>query len=72
MPFALPIKVKFALQVRQRPESYKIGQETIGATKKGKKIDDYFDNNQIEWYTKENIAIAINGLLVQFYNDDFS
>ena len=57
------IKCKFAFQIRQRPNSYNIGQQTIGANYI---IDNHFSNNQIEWYTKENIGIVVYGLLLKF------
>eukprot|EP01084_Bolivina_argentea_P138660 244075_1 len=60
------IKVKFAFQVRIRPGSYQVGQETIGATKKKQIIDENFDNNELEWYTKENVGIVVYGLLMKF------
>eukprot|EP01084_Bolivina_argentea_P264893 448865_1 len=60
------ICVQFVFQCRIRPGSYKIGQETIGATKKGLILDTNFTNNEIEWYTKENVGITLHGLLLRF------
>eukprot|EP01084_Bolivina_argentea_P138663 244079_1 len=60
------IKAKFAFQVRIRPGSYGIGQETIGASRKKQIIDENFNNNELEWYTKENVGIVVYGLLVKF------
>ena len=58
------LKVKFAFQLRIKPESYNIGQETIGATRKGKIVDENFSNNELEWYTKQNMSIVLYGLLL--------
>eukprot|EP01084_Bolivina_argentea_P231362 390202_1 len=56
------IKVQYAFQARIRPGSYGIGQETVGAAQS---IDSHFSNNSLEWYTKENVAIVLHGLLVR-------
>ena len=44
-----------------------MGQETIGIGS-SRKIDAVFDNNGLEWYTKENKSnnVAICALLVRF------
>jgi hypothetical protein len=55
------LAVKFAFQCRQRPGSYAIGQQTVAAKCT---LDDGFSNDELEWYTKENSAIVIQGLLV--------
>ena len=60
------INVKFALQLRQRPESFQIGQETIAASMNEEVIDKFFNNNEIEWYTQETLGIAVSGLLVKW------
>ena len=57
-----PSRAKVAFQLRQRPGSYNIGQETVGAKKE---IDPMISNNELEYYTKENIAIVVYGLLVK-------
>ena len=57
-----PSRAKVAFQLRQRPGSYSIGQETVGAKKE---IDPMISNNELEYYTKENIAIVVYGLLVK-------
>eukprot|EP01084_Bolivina_argentea_P227172 383699_1 len=59
------VKVQFAFQLRIRPGSYSIGQETVGAASQGKTLDENFSNNELEWYTKENIGIVLHGLLVR-------
>eukprot|EP01084_Bolivina_argentea_P284464 487544_1 len=60
------ISVQFVFQVKIRPESYAIGQETVGATKKGWTLDKNFSNDEIEWYTSENVGIMLQGLLLRF------
>ncbi len=55
----------FAFQVRIRPGAYKIGQETVGAARRGKTLDNHFSNNELEWYTKENLGIVLHGLLLR-------
>ena len=69
------IKVQFAFQLRIKPGSYDIGQETVGATKNGKKLDGNFENDELEWYIKQNLSIVLYGLLlkieeVNLSNDD--
>ena len=59
------IKVQCAFQLRIRPGAYEIVQETVGAAKSGKKLDKHFDNNELEWYTKENVGIVLHGLLLR-------
>jgi hypothetical protein len=54
--------LRFIFQCRQRPGSYKIGQETIRAAPS---FDSNFDNNELEFYTRENVGIKLTGLLVQ-------
>lgn len=53
---------KTVLQLRINPDSYEVGPETIGATKK---IDPQFSNEELEWSTKERGAIILYGLLVK-------
>ena len=57
--------MRFMFQCRQRPGSYSIGQETVGAASQKVTLDPHFDNNQLEWYTKENAGVLVYGLLVQ-------
>ncbi|CAF1317998.1 unnamed protein product [Adineta ricciae] len=57
------IGMRFVFQCRQRPGSYKIGQETVGA--RDLKLDPHFDNKELEWYTKENAGVVLCGLCVQ-------
>eukprot|EP00042_Codosiga_hollandica_P008647 m.19856 g.19856 ORF g.19856 m.19856 type:complete len:60 (-) comp31396_c0_seq1:183-362(-) len=51
-------------QVRQRPGSYGIGQETVGATRQGIILDERFSNDELEFYTKENSSLCLTGLLI--------
>ncbi|CAF3412966.1 unnamed protein product [Rotaria socialis] len=55
--------MRFVFQCRQRPGSYTIGHETVGA--RDIKLDPHFDNNELEWYTKESAGIVLFGLCVQ-------
>eukprot|EP01084_Bolivina_argentea_P227173 383706_1 len=59
------ISVQFAFQLRIRSGSYVIGQETVGAARNGIVLDKNFSNNELEWYTKENIGIVLYGLLLK-------
>ena len=54
-----------AFQVRQKPGSFGIGQETIGATEKGEVIDPLIGNEQLEYYTQQSVGIILHGLLVK-------
>ena len=56
------VRVKFAFQCRQRPNSYRKGQETIGAKRR---LDSQIGNEEIEMYTLETDAIVITGLLMK-------
>ncbi|CAF2267084.1 unnamed protein product [Rotaria magnacalcarata] len=55
--------MRFVFHCRQRPGSYKIGHETVGA--RDIKLDPHFDNNELEWYTKESAGVVLFGLCVQ-------
>eukprot|EP00940_MAST-03C_sp_MAST-3C-sp2_P002541 g2541.t1 len=55
--------VQFAFQCRQRPGSYSIGQETVGAG--ATKLDPHFPNSMLEFYTRENPGVVIVGLLMK-------
>eukprot|EP01083_Nonionella_stella_P024319 67205_1 len=58
------LKVQFAFQLRVRPGSYGIGQETVGASRAGLSLDKAFSNDELEWYTKESAGIVLHGLMV--------
>jgi hypothetical protein len=53
-------------QVRIRPGTYGIGQQTVGATDPVDATGTY-SNNSLEWYTtgEERGALLLTGLLVQ-------
>eukprot|EP01083_Nonionella_stella_P278812 948229_1 len=55
--------VQCVFQLRIRPGSYGIGQETVGAARMGKPLDASFSNNELEWYTTEHVGIVLHGLL---------
>jgi hypothetical protein len=54
-----------AFQLRQRPDSYSIGQETVGAEERGETIDPLFKNNELEYYTKRKGVHELYRLLVR-------
>lgn len=58
-------EVQIAFQLRQRPGSFQIGQETVGANRMGRKIDQHISNNELEYYTKEGVGIIFQGLLIK-------
>ncbi|XP_066296523.1 neuralized-like protein 4 isoform X1 [Branchiostoma lanceolatum] len=53
---------RVAFQVCIRPGCYQTGPQTIGANEP---IDPKFDNNEIEWFTKERGATVLYGLLIK-------
>ena len=53
-------KVAFAVLIR--PESYKVGPQTIG---EDREIDPGFNNQELEWMTKEQGASILYGILVK-------
>ena len=55
-------KCRVAFQVLIKPDSYKVGRETLGYGHKP--IDDEFDNSKIEWSTKEYGTTVLYGLLI--------
>lgn len=57
-------EAQVAFQVRLRPGTYRIGQQTVGADKQ---IDPAFSNSSIEYYTKgdEHGSHVLTGLLVK-------
>eukprot|EP00118_Oscarella_pearsei_P020688 m.225798 g.225798 ORF g.225798 m.225798 type:complete len:53 (+) comp40020_c0_seq7:1904-2062(+) len=49
-----------------KPGVYKVLAETIGATRKGKRIDPLFDNSEMEWCTNTRYpSIVITGLMIK-------
>jgi len=59
-----PKMAQVAFQLRLRPGTYAVGQETVKATTK---IDPNFENTEIEWYTDgtEHASHVLTGLLVK-------
>ena len=53
---------RFALQLRIQPNTYEIGQQTIGA--KGQ-IDPHIPNSSIEWYSDQPQAHFFTGILIR-------
>jgi len=51
-----------AFQVLQKPDSYKVHAETVGAVVQ---IDEYFPNSEMEWYTKSRGVHFLQRLLVK-------
>jgi hypothetical protein len=57
-------KFMVSFQLRQKPDSYGIGQHTFGAAITDQ-IDPLFHNNELEYYTKRNGVHKIYRLLVR-------
>ena len=64
-PSGKTYNAKVALQLCIRPDSYNVGPQTIGATSE---IDPKFNNQEIEWFTKERGSTIPYGLLVKLYD----
>ena len=72
-------KFKVAFEVRQQPNSYSVGQETVGvgASPRGTRkdpastrtIDPLFSNDELENYTKVRTALELQRLLVRVLDD---
>lgn len=52
----------FALQIRIQPNTYKVGQQTIGATEE---IDPNIPNTSIEWYADQAHTHFLTGILMR-------
>lgn len=57
-------KIKVALQCKQKPGSFVIQPETVGARKRQQTICLHISNNEIEWKTQQRSAIMPYGLLL--------
>jgi hypothetical protein len=66
------IQFQLAFQCRQQSGSYTIGQETIGATARGIKIDSLLPNNALEWYTKRIGTVVLTRLLIKVVGPNVS
>ena len=53
---------RFALQLRIQPNTYSVGQQTIGATTE---IDPNIPNTSIEWYTNQSHTHFFTGILIR-------
>lgn len=56
--------MKFMFQCLQRPDSYGVGPQTVTSSTTAK-LDPDFDDNCLEWYTKETSSIVLTGVLVR-------
>ncbi|CAF2990997.1 unnamed protein product [Rotaria sp. Silwood2] len=69
----LAYEVQVVLQCRQKPRSFTVQGETIGA--KSKRICKFIPNEQVEYFTEIRSSIVPYGLLVRFHkvldDDDF-
>ena len=61
------LNAKVFLQLYINPDSYQVGPQTISATSE---IDPKFNNQEIEWFTKERGSIILYGLLVKLDEAD--
>ena len=57
-----------AFQLRVKPGSYDVIPETVGATKRGHRIDPHFPNADLEWATDWKGSFLLVGLLVKVEN----
>ena len=55
-------RYRFALQLRIQPNTYSVGQETVGAKQT---IDPHVPNSSIEWYTEELHTHFFTGILIK-------
>ena len=60
------LRVQFVFTLRQKPATFKIGQETMGYD--DEQISKYVSNDEIEYYTKNNSpqSFLVNGLLIKY------
>ena len=56
--------MRFVFQLCQRPGSYGIGQETVGAAQQ---LDSKIENNQLEYYTEQVINVVITGICIEIH-----
>lgn len=55
---------RVAFQVRIKPQSYAIDKQTTESNCT-KRIDENFDNSELEWSTKSSGVIILNGIMVK-------
>ena len=58
----MQFNAKTVLQLCIKPDSYKVGPQTVGAQTT---IDSQFPNETIEWSTKQRGSVILYGLLVK-------
>ena len=63
-------KVKVALQCKQKPDSFIIQPETVGARKRKQQICPHISNDEMEWKTQHRSSIMPYGLMLQIKGDD--
>ena len=63
-------KIKVALQCKQKPDSFIVQAETVGARQRQQRICPYVDNDRMEWKTQQRSAIMPYGLMLQVKNDN--
>lgn len=61
---------RVAFQVRIKPDSYKVGKETVGATSRGVTIDDHFSNQELEWSTDCRGVVILVGILIKVEEEE--
>ena len=57
-----------AFQLRVKPGSYEVIPETVGARRKGVRLDPRFSNEEMEWATDWKGSFLLVGLLVKLEN----
>jgi DNA-directed RNA polymerase subunit RPC12/RpoP len=62
-------KIKVSLQCKQKPDSFTIQPETVGARQRQQTICQHVSNNEMEWKTQHRSAIMPYGLMLQIKND---
>ena len=65
-PFGHSLKAKIVLQCRQRPGSFLVQAETIGAG--NKRICPIIPNSEVEYYTEVRSSIVPYGLLIRVFD----
>lgn len=64
-------KIKCVMQVRQKPGSYHILNETVGATARKEVIDKNFSNDEVAYFTAYRYpAIVPCGIMVKYENTE--
>ncbi len=61
-------KIKVALQCKQKPDSFTIQPETVGARRRNQTICSHVSNDRMEWKTQNRSAIMPYGLMLHIMN----